>query len=846
VKGLRVPGLDPVKVMLYADNVNLFLGEEDSVQEISECLTKASYAIGSKFNMDKTDVKPVGPHTFQERCYRNQDMAGSMIPGVCILPPADPLWILGVWIGSWDNALHRWTQIDSHIKKIISQWQAIGASVRNRSLLAKALMLSRCHFLADGNGIPLHILQRISNRIMGFVRGKFSAMSYGTMEAPLVEGGLNNPSLISRVYACDLKFLSDLVTGDQSTPWKKWTWMDLRMASSSSRAGKYHGLNPFLQWAYTRPSLLQDRVSKAFSTARRFGLDMTSAAPSIATRRGARLLNHPAVPKPHSSMVPKIVKLRELGIRTVAHLYTPPPVPLRSTGLKKTVSRLQEAVGASSWSIFRPRYGWSIDPGINVWPDMDGPLGCVRIFTLPKSLVSGRVIRDAYKKTRVRVYNEDYTPAKAPVLRAADDIVYDRDIHVWTDGSALNNGMDVCTAGSAWTSDLLFDDKVKLTGMTFSNNVAEVAAVALCLLAWRDAHVVIHTDSTFVLGLLEGGLLAMERDGWGDAPRHLSHGPPTHLLQYLLYLLRDRTGRISFVKVKAHGDDIHNNIADRLANEGRQTGRLFDVGALQVLAGWIDSAPVLCHQPLDYLTKLVVRHRTPAPTGTVKFERFSDRWTVVLGNMFGVALDPGKHVGNIWRLCILEGLKEVLWKEMNSAQVLGSRYFGTANKKSDMGRACPCGQEMSLGHILIGCTTYNLQPLQSLLLDALRGISPATAFKTLQPDEWDSSPWYPLLALRALEESALPIFKGRKKILKELKTLRPRQEWIIGNYYWALWKWRMKEIHDTEFRFVPVLCTASLQRILLTPCPEMKDKGSVDVANQAPRAKDKLTDGAYR
>jgi len=78
------------------------------------------------------------------------------------------------------------------------------------------------------------------------------------------------------------------------------------------------------------------------------------------------------------------------------------------------------------------------------------------------------------------------------------------------DGSALDNGMDTCMAGSAWTSDLLFDDKVKLTGAVLSNNVAEVAAVVLCLLAWRDAHVVVHTDSTFVLGLLKGGLLAME------------------------------------------------------------------------------------------------------------------------------------------------------------------------------------------------------------------------------------------------------------------------------------------------------------------------------------------------
>jgi len=203
---------------------------------------------------------------------------------------------------------------------------------------------------------------------------------------------------------------------------------------------------------------------------------------------------------------------------------------------------------------------------------MNGPLGCIRIFTLPRSMISGRIIRDAYKKDRVCVFTKDYALAQAPTPRTVRNIIYDRDIHVWTDGSALSNGLDDCTTGSAWMSDLLFDNKVRLTGAALSNNVTEVAAIVLCLMAWRDTHIVIHTDSMFVLGLLKGGLLAMERDGWGEAPRHLSQGPNTHLLQYMLYLLRDRTGRLSFVKAKAHGDDVRNNIADRLANEGCVSG----------------------------------------------------------------------------------------------------------------------------------------------------------------------------------------------------------------------------------------------------------------------------------
>ena len=324
--GLSIPGLPPVKVMLYADDVNLFLCQRDSILGISDCLADVSHIIGSKFNLDKTDVKPVGPHDFQLRCFTDQDMGGSTIPGAHILPPADPLRVLGVWVGSRDNALQRWIQIDNHIKKIISQWRVIGASVRNRSLLAKALMLSRCHFLMDGNGIPPHLLRKISGKIMNFIRGKFSAMAFRTLEAPLEEGGLKSPSLTTRKYATDLKFLSDLITGDQQVPWKVWTWMDLKMASFTSRAGTYDGLNPFIQQAYTKPSLLQDRVSQAFLTTRRFGVDLACATPSLRARMQAPVLNHPALPRPSSQRFLKILGLREIGVSRVIHLYAPPPM----------------------------------------------------------------------------------------------------------------------------------------------------------------------------------------------------------------------------------------------------------------------------------------------------------------------------------------------------------------------------------------------------------------------------------------------------------------------------------------------------------------------------------------
>jgi len=169
VTGISIGGLAPARVMLYADDINLFLSVSDDIDKISSCLAVASFAIGSKFNMDKTDVKPLGPTAFAQACFDDQSMDGALLPGAYILPPADPLRVLGVWVAATDLAAPRWAQIHRHNTRLIKQWRAIGASVQNRALLAKALLQSRCYHLLDGNGIHPSTLRKMSQQIQNFV-----------------------------------------------------------------------------------------------------------------------------------------------------------------------------------------------------------------------------------------------------------------------------------------------------------------------------------------------------------------------------------------------------------------------------------------------------------------------------------------------------------------------------------------------------------------------------------------------------------------------------------------------------------------------------------------------------
>jgi len=84
-----------------------------------------------------------------------------------------------------------------------------------------------------------------------------------------------------------------------------------------------------------------------------------------------------------------------------------------------------------------------------------------------------------------------------------------------------------------------------------------------------------------------------------------------------------------------------NDMADLLANEGRLTGRPLHIPDLYTPPGWVDSHPVLSHQPVSYLSSLLVRYTVPTPLRNYRSSRFTDRWTVSMFGLFGQVLDVG-------------------------------------------------------------------------------------------------------------------------------------------------------------------------------------------------------------
>ena len=862
VSGFRIPNLPPVRVIMYADDTNLFLSTSDDVSSVKSCLDDASFAIGSKFNHDKSIVKAIGSLEFQTECHTSSLINGQTLPSATFLSPEEPLRVLGVWVGPPGCASHRWLTIEKHIRSLTAQWSSIGTSVLNRVLLAKALMQSRCFYLLDGNSIPLPSLRRINSIIMRFVRGRNSCMAYVQLEAPLALGGVNCPSLLNKKRAYDLKFLGDLISGDSSIPWKKWTMRMLLDSTSRDASGSGPRLHPFLQLSHTGVSSLHERVKSAFATARFVGIDVDCCFPSRAARLDMPWYLHPAVPR---SVYRGLSHLVNPSFFTVRHLRSPPA--RRSSKLRKRARRLVLSSLALTrwWPTRRPHN--SHDPQVRIWPSMVNPEGCIRYLTAPYSLLStsdsirtcAKVVMPllparfqsaptsfltkclqsfrSSRATRSSMYDfvSHVTGAPPPpglIIRTPRFLLppvpyvmppmqalppepacpWGGVVNIWTDGSASDNGHESCIAGSAWITDFHVSDQVSIRSFHPSNNLAEVVAVIMALLSWPTSDLHIHTDSTFVLSLIEGSLLAHERDGWQsfrllDAALCSDARSHANIFRFLLYLLRSHVGRLDFSWVKGHSSDYMNSLADALANEGRINGRELNMNFLRPPPNWVDVSPVLNGAPLHDITTSLTSAIIPAPLLSDKFRDFRSQWYWFFRSVFSRCLDFGLYYSHIWSANLPAGFRNLIWKDSSAALPISHRYHGPLD---DM-RTCPCSSPLSLSHILSGCDIFPISPLYGdILLPRLMEMAPSVSYRTMFPDEWSSPDgvrWFPLLCLKSLEYSG-----PSRAEQKQLNSSRSDREWAIGSFFWALWKYRMKLIHEPPGFFSVIEATSFVER----------------------------------
>lgn len=111
---------------MFADDTNLFMGKTDRMDHVQEILDEWCHASGAKFNIEKTEVIPIGSKTHRNRIITtrklNQDDLTPLNDHIRIAKDGDAVRSLGAWIGNNTNLKTPWEPIIDNIHKVLKSW----------------------------------------------------------------------------------------------------------------------------------------------------------------------------------------------------------------------------------------------------------------------------------------------------------------------------------------------------------------------------------------------------------------------------------------------------------------------------------------------------------------------------------------------------------------------------------------------------------------------------------------------------------------------------------------------------------------------------------------------------
>jgi ribonuclease HI len=139
-------------------------------------------------------------------------------------------------------------------------------------------------------------------------------------------------------------------------------------------------------------------------------------------------------------------------------------------------------------------------------------------------------------------------------------------IEIYTDGSSLGN-----PGPGGWGVVLVTEENImhEIGGCAkdTTNNRMELQAVIEALIyiskKYPNDEVIIHADSSYVLGGVTTWINAWEKNGWRTSTKKAVLNQD--LWKELIALARTFKGSLSWQKVKGHAGHIHNERADEIA-----------------------------------------------------------------------------------------------------------------------------------------------------------------------------------------------------------------------------------------------------------------------------------------
>ena len=318
------------------DDTTVYLLENNRIEDLQHVLQQCCAMSGAKFNIEKTEIIPVGNRTQQDEIRETGRMNGQDqgIPrDTHIAKDRKLVRILGTWLGNKIDQATTWATLLESCHKHLKRWGAVKHSLEGRRLIIQMQVAGVTQYLTKVQGMPWAVEMEINKMIRNFTwnHEKVDTVNQAQMYVPHNKGGKKILDIEACNKAIQLMWLKTYfnIREDRAT----WAYFvdamigtDIPQSQNVDEDPESRMMPMLQRWEMrTRNSTLPEDLQMMLKSTREYNVKVEATNPSTQAKEGMPIWYHAkAVLAARSMYKTKLAKcLRQKhGIRLVRDATT--------------------------------------------------------------------------------------------------------------------------------------------------------------------------------------------------------------------------------------------------------------------------------------------------------------------------------------------------------------------------------------------------------------------------------------------------------------------------------------------------------------------------------------------
>ena len=724
IKGIQIPSRrEFLKIKLFADDTTVYLSDEDKMEDLQQILTEWCGISGAKFNIEKTEIIPLGSQSQREEIIGSRKLTtrSSRIPEhIHIAKDGEPVRILGAWLGNNVDQAVTWAPILEDCCKRLKRWGAAKHSLEGRCLIIQMQVAGVTQYLTKVQGMPQEVEAELSRQIRRFMwnNEKTDLVNQKQMSTSHRKGGKKVLDIDSRNKAIHLTWLKAYLNLGEDRP----TWAFFADAIIRDDIPPSHGIDndpesrilPIIQdWEpRSRGSNLPEDLRAMMKLAKELNVQLSATDPSKEVQSSLPIWYHarsaPSVRKLYKTKNAKCLRQKH-GIRLVEDILemlaqTPDEHTARincncaKCHISRTNTKCKhphECINLAATLVKRiyPKWNPTAVRGSSSQPtppaeNGDGDDSAV-------TFNPANVTTDL--KEAITIFGGTLSePASITTKAPQPTTEHAPETTVFTDGACTNNGKENASAGSGvwYAEDDPRNQSARVPHKEQSNQTGELYAVLLAVKNHPpNEDLCVVSDSRYVIDGLTKHSRKWEDRGWIDVQHN-------DFFQSIVAWMRWRNAKTRFRWVKGHNGTRGNEEADRLAGEGAGKPPPGEHNALKHPQNQLTRGAKLCRlEQRDFYKAL--RDRKQIPT-----RKRTERNVGIIQACTQATFDTNPTTEQVWLATkhkdFTRKTRDFLWKSTQNAYKIGEYWLPIVGYEQR--GTCPiCDEQEDMEHILTTC-----------------------------------------------------------------------------------------------------------------------------------------------